>query len=551
MTINISENVTSIRTAVYGKEVRSAIANSIEEMNESVISLNNKVVQGIGIAESKNIASNSISYTHFNLNEANLFNPSTITDNKYVDGLGALVDNEKHYMSDYIEVSEYMSYTIGTVLANPGCWYDKDKKYLSKVSKEKEINGNLITKAPKGAFFIRINGAKGDKLPGGFYFLEGETSNGLYPSLELKDIKIKANNIDSNSIESRHFKDIELIKTNLFNKDTIKTSKIIDKYGVEISATENLWCSDYIKISPNVEYTLFKTLVTPGVWYDKNKQPIKMLTPSLNTPTITSPVNAVYIRFNGDSSCDPNTVMLIEGNEYPSEYLSFNSQRRFILNGLNITSNNVIGENTLGKKWGVLGDSISAVNDTSNIKYYDLISEDLGMTVYNGAKSGSGFCVSTSGTDEISARLDLLPADLDLVTIFAGTNDFGRNLETNKPFGVVGDTTQSTFCGTVDYTLKLIINKYPKAKILYILPLPRTNQNTPNHINKKLVDYVNAIKEICELNCIPTLDLFRNSNFFINNSEFLNIFMPDGLHPNDEGHKRLAPIISNYIKEHI
>jgi lysophospholipase L1-like esterase len=173
------------------------------------------------------------------------------------------------------------------------------------------------------------------------------------------------------------------------------------------------------------------------------------------------------------------------------------------------------------------------------------------MTVYNGAKSGSGFCVSTSGTDEISARVDLLPTDLDLVTIFAGTNDFGRNLETNKPFGVVGDTTQSTFCGTVDYTLKLIINKYPKAKILYILPLPRTNQNIPNHINKKLVDYVNAIKEICENNCIPTLDLFRNSNFFINNSEFLNTFMPDGLHPNDEGHKRLKPVISDFIKKYI
>ena len=100
MTINISENIASIRTAVYGKEVRSAIADSIEGMNESVISLNDKVVQGIGIAESKNIASNSIGYTHFNLNEANLFNPSTITNNKYVDGLGALVDNEKHYMSD-------------------------------------------------------------------------------------------------------------------------------------------------------------------------------------------------------------------------------------------------------------------------------------------------------------------------------------------------------------------------------------------------------------------------------------------------------------------
>ena len=52
MTINISENIASIRTAVYGKEVRSAIADSIEGINESVASLNDKVIQGIGIAES-------------------------------------------------------------------------------------------------------------------------------------------------------------------------------------------------------------------------------------------------------------------------------------------------------------------------------------------------------------------------------------------------------------------------------------------------------------------------------------------------------------------
>ena len=102
MAVNINENITSIRTAVYGKEVRSSIADSLEEMNKSVTSLNDKVVQGIGIAEGKNIASSSIGYTHFNLNEANLFNPSTITDKKYIDGLGVLVDNEKHYMSDYI-----------------------------------------------------------------------------------------------------------------------------------------------------------------------------------------------------------------------------------------------------------------------------------------------------------------------------------------------------------------------------------------------------------------------------------------------------------------
>ena len=63
-----------------------------------------------------------------------------------------------------------------------------------------------------------------------------------------------------------------------------------------------------------------------------------------------------------------------------------------------------------------------------------------------------------------------------------------------------------------------------------------------------LKDYVLAIKQTCEYYSIPVLDLYSVSGLQPEIPLIKKLFMPDGLHPNDDGYRKLCGIIDAYIK---
>ena len=141
------------------------------------------------------------------------------------------------------------------------------------------------------------------------------------------------------------------------------------------------------------------------------------------------------------------------------------------------------------------------------------------------------------------------------IIVFGGTNDFGYR---HTPLGTIDDTDKTTFYGSLRVLIEGLINKYPTAPIMFITPLHRadgdgSNENTPNPHGKKLVDYVNAIKEICELYSIKVCDLWAKSGIQPNIPIHKDLYTSkttgypdgDGLHPNGIGHQRIAPIIAN------
>lgn len=197
------------------------------------------------------------------------------------------------------------------------------------------------------------------------------------------------------------------------------------------------------------------------------------------------------------------------------------------------------------KKWCVVGDSITEVNSTATIKYHDIIKEKIGCTVYNQGKSGTGYAVAYGGGLAIVDRVTDIPSDSDLITVFAGTNDWGRNLTT---LGTFSDTTKSTFYGALKLSLEGIINKFPTKKIGVITPIPRNTYRNPNTAGETLEQYRNAILEVCEYFSIPCLDLYKESGFYVGNSTFNTTYLPDGLHPNNAGHELLAEKIEKWIE---
>lgn len=204
-----------------------------------------------------------------------------------------------------------------------------------------------------------------------------------------------------------------------------------------------------------------------------------------------------------------------------------------------------------GKKWAVIGDSITEhADDRSTKNYNEYIEDYLGMTSINYGIGGTGYRVSYLGAPPIYKRLDTFDTSCDLITVFAGTNDWDENDEIEFILGELGDTDPTaTFYGAIDYVLSGLISRFPTKRIAAFTPLPRekhwnevSTQNTYN-----LLDVADAIKNVCAKYSIPCLDLTRNSNFYSKNSTFREIYQPDGLHPNENGHKLVAEKILAFL----
>lgn len=271
-----------------------------------------------------------------------------------------------------------------------------------------------------------------------------------------------------------------------------------------------------------------------------------------------------------------------------------------------------------GKIWNVVGDSITEHNTKTTYNYHDYIAQKIGCTVNNYGISGTGWrCPSSvGGTNAIYQRLNSLATNADLITVFAGTNDWAQNGGTAMVLGSLGDTSASTsFYGAVDQILSTLVNTYPTKTVAVFTPLQRasawynlsntvptsvwaasTNYNvagsfvTPKtangycyvstnagtsgatepvwpttlgstvsdgtitwkffgapNSNTSLQDISNAIIAVANKYNVPVLDLYKNGNMYAQNTTFQTNTMPDGLHPNDNGHQMLADKILAFL----
>ena len=209
------------------------------------------------------------------------------------------------------------------------------------------------------------------------------------------------------------------------------------------------------------------------------------------------------------------------------------------------------------KKWITLGDSItwqdgntgnSADGEKKNIYgYQTLINNKLGfLSCLN--KGISGRSISGSGgTHETSKEVDY--TDYDLVVIAGGTNDFKLNKQLGM-LGSIGDTVfdTNTFYGAYREMIEYILTQKPNIRICMFTPLQRDNSgydvNFINNAGYKLIDYVNAIKELGEMYSIPVCDMYTNSGF---TKLTLDLYTRDGLHPNEFGYIRMGNYASNFI----
>mgnify|MGYP004464467189 FL=1 len=62
-------------------------------------------------------------------------------------------------------------------------------------------------------------------------------------------------------------------------------------------------------------------------------------------------------------------------------------------------------------------------------------------------------------------------------------------------------------------------------------------------------DYVNIIREVAEYYSLPVFDLYANSGLQPELAEIREKYIPDGLHPNAEGHKIIATKLKSFLEQ--
>lgn len=164
---------------------------------------------------------------------------------------------------------------------------------------------------------------------------------------------------------------------------------------------------------------------------------------------------------------------------------------------------------------------------------------------------------------------ELPPAsDVDVIMVFTTSNDWAYSV----PIGENFDNTRFTYKGALNLLIDYMISKYYDKDIIFVTPLQRHHEsavnttpngvdlyssNDPNAAGKRLIDYANAIKEICAIHAIPVIDMHSicGINFASNETQIAELSEQGseirGVMPNEKGcyiiYKRLLKALTAII----
>jgi lysophospholipase L1-like esterase len=145
-------------------------------------------------------------------------------------------------------------------------------------------------------------------------------------------------------------------------------------------------------------------------------------------------------------------------------------------------------------------------------------------------------------------RMDYSTADV--FTIFFGTNDFGNE----RPIGLNSDTTPETFKGAINYVITRLKAAYPTVQLIFFTPVWRArnifgdgkdSDTYPNPAGIYLIQYVDALLEVCALHDVDVFDTYRSSDI---NAEYAKKYLLDGLHLSRAGADHLGALFAEQLK---
>ena len=213
-----------------------------------------------------------------------------------------------------------------------------------------------------------------------------------------------------------------------------------------------------------------------------------------------------------------------------------------------------------GKKINFLGDSITegaCLDDWNNV-YWMRLGRETGATVrgygIGGTRIAPRLNPERPGEEGFGqyfgSRVAGMDPDADIVVVWGGTNDFGHG---DVPLGTIDDRDNTTFYGALHCLYRALWEKYPTAQIVVMTPLHRVGEHDTlnEHGNPAIAPFKvirDTIIEVAAYYSFPVLDLYAVSNLNPELPIIKETFMPDGLHPNDAGHQRIASRLIGFLR---
>ena len=234
-----------------------------------------------------------------------------------------------------------------------------------------------------------------------------------------------------------------------------------------------------------------------------------------------------------------------------------------------------------GKLVAYFGDSITDPNnDGSKKKYWGFLQDWLGITPYVYGVSGRQW-------NDIPRQAQKLKEEhgdsVDAILIFIGTNDYNAGVPigewfTERPEKVMAGIhepkhlvdrrhrypvmSDSTYRGRINKALDCVKRMYPRKQIVLLTPIHRAefyaNDNNwqpredyTNQCGEYIDAYVQSVKEAGNLWAVPVIDMNALCGLYPLMDEMAPYFKNaenDRLHPNDEGHVRMAQTLMQQLQ---
>ncbi|MCR5846610.1 MAG: SGNH/GDSL hydrolase family protein [Lachnospiraceae bacterium] len=183
-----------------------------------------------------------------------------------------------------------------------------------------------------------------------------------------------------------------------------------------------------------------------------------------------------------------------------------------------------------------------------------LIESEYGAVTFNYGKNGNPLAnVSSSSVTGMVGRIDGIYEEVpqaDYFVLIGGANDKRLNV----PIGEDDSTDIETFCGAINSIIDKVREYWPEAHIIFMTNYDRYKDN--NSLGFGDIDYVEAMKRVCEKKKVFCYDNFHDSGVDFQDPDFISwadegIYLggSSNFHFSPEGYRWLLPKYKLLLEE--